>query len=192
MLKFLNALLKLIVVMVGTPTPPPPKRQRQVTPGLSMSKVLQETSSHEEKAANEEAARRERIANSRRQRPQTSAEVAVVRIAKDDVRDVIKAMPFEDHLHAHFVSQDVHCYRLTLLETGQQAFVLFSPAEEWIDVLSPGKLKDYSYVEPSRFRRYGFSRDLSRWSYGDGPPGARAIRAALRTLDPTIQSRERV
>ncbi|WP_310569053.1 hypothetical protein [Gemmatimonas sp.] len=191
MLKFLNALLKLITVIAGKPAPPPPKRHPQVTLGLSMSKVIHETSA-DEKAANEDAARRERIANSRRQRPQTSAEVALVRIAKDDVRDVIKAMPFEDHLHAHYVSQDVHCYRLTLLETGQQAFVLFSPGEEWIDVLSPVKLKDYSYVEPSRFKRYGFSRDMSRWSYGDGPPGARAIRAALRTLDPTIQSRERV
>jgi len=187
MLKLLKAVLKLFAAFGGQP-------QRKAMAGkpamrLSISRQVTEETA-EDRAANEDAARRQRIADSRKPRPQMPMEMSMVRVTKDDLWHIVKTFPFEAQLQVHYKSAEVQCYRLRL-ETGQPAYLLFSPSEEWIDVLTTGKLKSYDEVEPSRFKRYGFSRDLSRWSYGEGPTGAKALRAALRCLDPTIQSRER-
>jgi hypothetical protein len=135
--------------------------------------------------------RAERLkAAAKKPKPQLPAGATMVRVDPDDVRErvglcVLRASQMREERHAQAV-----LYYLALA-SGQPVYILLSGDYEWIDVLTSSKRDEYTGLGPDAFQRYGFSRDASRWSYGEGPYGAREIRAALRTLDPTIQSRER-
>jgi hypothetical protein len=78
-----------------------------------------------------------------------------------------------------------------VLSSGQKVLIRHSPGYDWIDIITSGKRADYSRISLADTQLYGFSIQLSRWSFGEGPHGAREIRAALRVLEPTIQGRER-
>ena len=171
----------------GAAKPAPTKQSATFT--ITMSGGVSDVSP-EEAAAREAAAQRERIANSRRPKPPMPMDISMVRVGREEDGGIVRAS-WDEYVQAHYASTDVQCYRLKL-ENGQPGVVLFSPEGEWIHVLTPGKLKDYADVPAGRFKAYGFNRDRSSWSYGDGPVGAKAIRTALRTLDPAIQSRERM
>lgn len=81
-------------------------------------------------------------------------------------------------------------YRLTLT-SGSESIVQHVPGYDWINVYCAKRRKSDTGPSTGEMAQYGFSVAMSRWSYGDGPHGARQIRAALRTLEPSIQGRER-
>jgi hypothetical protein len=81
-------------------------------------------------------------------------------------------------------------YRLTLT-SGTEAIVQHVPGYDWINVYCAKRRKADTGPSTGDMAQYGFSVSMSRWSFGDGPHGARQIRAALRTLEPSIQGRER-
>lgn len=81
-------------------------------------------------------------------------------------------------------------FRLTLT-SGTEVIVQHVPGYDWINVYCAKRRKADTGPSTGEMAQYGFSVSMSRWSYGDGPHGARQIRAALRTLEPSIQGRER-
>ena len=81
---------------------------------------------------------------------------------------------------------------LMALTTGQPVLIWHHPQSEWIEVYSPPRRENYANVTPAEYQRFGFSAKMSRWSFGEGPYGAREIRAVLHMLDPTIQARQRL
>jgi hypothetical protein len=91
----------------------------------------------------------------------------------------------------HMRDQHGAFYRV-ILTTGQPVVIWHHPHSEWIEVYSPPRRANYASVTPEEFIRYGFSAKKSRWSYGEGPNGAREVRSVLKLLDPSIQSRERL
>lgn len=51
---------------------------------------------------------------------------------------------------------------------------------EWVDVFTRKRRKgDSSGLYSGKYDRFGFSTNEQRWSYGDGPPGAREIKSIL-------------
>lgn len=72
-----------------------------------------------------------------------------------------------------------HVYRAEM-RSGRSIFVAYDPGHDWIDVHARQRMrgeKDGNYS--GLYERYGFSLPEQRWSYGDGPAGAREIRDIL-------------
>ncbi len=62
------------------------------------------------------------------------------------------------------------------LESGNEVAICHG-GSEWIDVFTRKRKKgDNGGLYTGKYDRFGFNLNENRWSYGDGPPGAREIR----------------
>ena len=69
------------------------------------------------------------------------------------------------------------------LSSGAAVLIGYSPDDPWIDVYSRKRRKgDRGGVYTGEYDCFGFNVDRNGWSFGDGPPGAREIRAMLKEL----------
>lgn len=70
---------------------------------------------------------------------------------------------------------------LHLCKTGAGAIFSLSSDNEWINVVARKRNSgDSCGVYTGDYARFGFSKIDGRWSYGDAPPGATAIKKAIR------------
>ncbi len=71
-------------------------------------------------------------------------------------------------------------YRRGTMASGEPIAFGLSAGEPWIDVFTRKRRKgDRDGKYTGDYDRFGFSLDERRWSYGDGPPGAREIRSMI-------------
>lgn len=63
------------------------------------------------------------------------------------------------------------------------ALVTISSGNEWVNVYAPSVRKGERIANASgKIRRYGWSVQEKRWSYGESPPGARELRSLFASM----------
>jgi hypothetical protein len=185
-----TTIFKLLARILPRPKPPVTENSRVVGGGIRVTTSVTQYTREESqaRAANEHAARLRKAA--KEPKPQLSVGATMVRLKSGDQGELMRSHAMRLWEVSDALKRNSTLYHL-VLESGQPAYILMAPEHEYIQVLTPPKADSYTNLGPSDFHHFGFSRYKSSWTYGKGPYRAREIRAALRTLDPTIQGRER-